>query len=167
VGYPVPLCDDLAVTTSPEELSRRKALGLIGSTAICVAGLGTGLTGISFLSPNVLLEPSPLLALTKLSSLRAGAFAPFPGQKVYLRRTAAGIYAMSAVCTHLGCMTRFQARLGRIECPCHGSIFDLEGRVVKGPAPRPLARYKVRIDAEELVVVDTSLTVGPDEKVRV
>ena len=163
----MPLADDLAAEAAPTELSRRKALGLIGTAALCAAGLGSGVVGVSYLSPNVLFEPSPLVRVGKVTSFRVGMLAPFPWQKVYLRRTPGGLYAMSAVCTHLGCMTRFRPRLGRIECPCHGSVFDLDGKVVKGPAPRGLPHYRVRIADQEVVVVDTSETVPSGELVRV
>ena len=58
--------------------------------------------------------------------------------------------ALSSICTHLGCRVR-KARDG-FECPCHGSRYDLHGQVVNGPAARPLARFPVRREGEELVV---------------
>ncbi len=51
--------------------------------------------------------------------------------------------ALSGVCTHLGCNVRPSGRV--LQCPCHGSTYDLEGRVTRGPAPRPLRTFKTQI----------------------
>lgn len=60
----------------------------------------------------------------------------------FLIRDAAGIYAMSAVCTHLGCTVGPPAS-SRITCPCHGSVYDLNGGNLVGPAAAPLAHFGV------------------------
>ena len=61
---------------------------------------------------------------------------------VYVLATAPGTWvALSPICTHLGCTVEIQAN--RIVCPCHGSTYDREGRVLQGPAERPLARFAV------------------------
>ena len=57
------------------------------------------------------------------------------------------VHALSATCTHLGCQVRWDAAAIRFRCPCHGGVFDAEGRVVEGPPPRPLDRVEVRVDA--------------------
>ncbi|MFQ6672701.1 MAG: ubiquinol-cytochrome c reductase iron-sulfur subunit, partial [Candidatus Tectimicrobiota bacterium] len=49
-------------------------------------------------------------------------------------------------CTHVGCPTNWSAQAGRFFCPCHGGVFDKEGRVQAGPPPRPLDRHEVRIE---------------------
>ena len=63
-------------------------------------------------------------------------------QRAYVIGAPGGVYALSAVCTHLGCITRFLSDEKCIACPCHGSRFDLEGNVIHGPgpAPAPVAR---------------------------
>jgi Rieske Fe-S protein len=53
------------------------------------------------------------------------------------------MYALNLTCTHLGCTVTVTP--GEIVCPCHGSRFDLKGNVLKGPAERPLARYRLEI----------------------
>lgn len=55
------------------------------------------------------------------------------------------VFALRGVCTHLGCLTDWDAERRRFCCPCHGSEFAVDGRVVAGPAPRPLDRCEVRI----------------------
>jgi len=65
----------------------------------------------------------------------------FQDQRIALMRNQGGLYALSLVCTHLGCTVTVSA--AELACPCHGSVFDREGRVVKGPADRALGRLQV------------------------
>ncbi len=64
---------------------------------------------------------------------------------LYVRQTDQGVEALSSRCTHLGCTVRYEPATRRFPCPCHGSVFDLEGQVLHGPAERPLERYPVRV----------------------
>ncbi len=59
---------------------------------------------------------------------------------------AGRITAFSPICTHLGCLYRWQAAAHQFVCPCHGSRFAISGEVLAGPAPRPLDRYEVRLE---------------------
>ncbi len=61
--------------------------------------------------------------------------------------------AMSNICTHLGCRVRWIAQEEKFFCPCHNGIFDKEGNVVSGPPPRPLIRYEVRVEGEQLYIL--------------
>ena len=63
---------------------------------------------------------------------------------VYLRRAGERVDALTAVCTHTGCLVR--AAGSGFECPCHKSRFDEEGRCLGGPAPRPLDRLETRLE---------------------
>jgi Rieske Fe-S protein len=56
--------------------------------------------------------------------------------------------ALSATCTHLDCIVGFQKEQGRIFCNCHGGAYDLNGRNISGPPPRPLTPYKVNLVAK-------------------
>jgi Rieske Fe-S protein len=60
--------------------------------------------------------------------------------------------AVSSVCTHLGCAVEVEG--DRLVCPCHGSTYDREGRVLKGPAERALARYATTVTDDHVVVVE-------------
>jgi len=91
----------------------------------------------------------------KKNELAPGSFKTFPfgSQPGILIRTADGEYrAMSAVCTHLGCTVQYRGSDRMIWCACHGGIYDLEGRNVSGPPPRPLERYDVHVEGEDVVV---------------
>lgn len=71
---------------------------------------------------------------------------------VYLVRSGNSVRALDSTCTHLGCRTRFNADTDRIECPCHGGLYDATGRVIGGPPPSPLQSLPARIDNDRVFV---------------
>jgi menaquinol-cytochrome c reductase iron-sulfur subunit len=72
---------------------------------------------------------------------------------VYIRKTnpqlpgetAGGFIALSTRCAHLGCPVRWVVAASRFVCPCHGGVYDFQGKVVGGPPPRPLDRFVTRV----------------------
>lgn len=89
-------------------------------------------------------------------------------QRVFIVRAKEGyFYALSAVCTHLGCIANWKAEDGIVACPCHGSKFDKEGNVIAGPAPRPLPRFAMSLDDQGTLVVDKAVTVGEESILKV
>ncbi len=60
--------------------------------------------------------------------------------------------ALSATCTHLGCTVQYRSDLHEIWCPCHNGIYDLNGRNISGPPPRPLDVFDVHLRGDEIVV---------------
>lgn len=60
--------------------------------------------------------------------------------------------AFSAVCTHLQCTVQYRQDMGKIFCACHGGVYDLNGRNIGGPPPRPLQEYKVAIKGDDIIV---------------
>jgi len=60
------------------------------------------------------------------------------------------VYALDLVCTHLGCTVAVTP--AGLVCPCHGSRFDRRGKVLEGPAGRPLRRYAVEVGSEGIIV---------------
>ena len=67
------------------------------------------------------------------------------GSVFLIVRTADEVKAFSAICTHLGCVVAWDHLKKQIECPCHAGIFDLNGKVVSGPPPRPLPVHQVSV----------------------
>ncbi len=63
-----------------------------------------------------------------------------------------GILAFSRVCTHLGCLVKFDKDRQEFICPCHAGTFNLEGNVLSGPPPKPLPKFSVRIEGNNLVI---------------
>jgi cytochrome b6-f complex iron-sulfur subunit len=95
------------------------------------------------------------VVVAKKDEVPAGGFKifPFGGEPGILIRTADGEYrAFTAVCTHLGCTVQFRAGEKAIWCACHNGRYDLEGRNVSGPPPRPLERFDVHVVGGEVVV---------------
>lgn len=68
---------------------------------------------------------------------------------VYVQRDGDGVRALSAVCTHLGCLVGWNAASRTFECPCHGGSYDSRGAVVAGPPPRALDVLPARVDNPE------------------
>ena len=64
--------------------------------------------------------------------------------------------ALSPICTHLGCTVEIEQ--SRLVCPCHGSNYDREGRVLRGPAERALASYRVELTADDVLIIDLRAT---------
>ena len=76
--------------------------------------------------------------------------------RLILVRDRQSIYALSAACTHLGCIPNWIPGQRCFRCPCHGSRFQADGRNSEGPAPRPLERLKIGLDERGRIVVDTA-----------
>jgi cytochrome b6-f complex iron-sulfur subunit len=156
-----PLLDDLAVPLDDKEADRRKFLSLLGAGALGVAALGTVITAVKYFEPNVFFEADTRFAIGRPADIAVGTVLVLSAQKVYVIRTDKGFYALSSVCTHLGCMTRYDPGESRIACPCHGSRFALSGKVTGGPAPRPLPRVALTLE-KGLLVVDSRRRVADD-----
>ena len=104
--------------------------------------------------PNTDLGPDSVLAGTiaelKPNSSKIFRFGSRPG---LLLRGADGEYrAMSATCTHLSCTVQYRPDLHQVWCACHNGKYDLNGRNVSGPPPRPLEAYEVHIRGQEIYV---------------
>ena len=61
--------------------------------------------------------------------------------------------AMSNICTHLGCRVRWISDEGQFFCPCHNAVFDEQGNVVSGPPPRPLDRYELKVEDDQIYIL--------------
>jgi cytochrome b6-f complex iron-sulfur subunit len=75
-------------------------------------------------------------------------------QRVWICRDEEKLFAIIAICTHLGCTPRWLASEAKFKCPCHGSGFTFEGINFEGPAPRPLERCKIVLNEQGELVVD-------------
>lgn len=73
------------------------------------------------------------------------------GEPVLVIREENKVVALSAICTHLGCLVKYKGG-GVILCPCHAASFDMNGNVTGGPAPRPLTYHPVRIVGGQIVI---------------
>jgi cytochrome b6-f complex iron-sulfur subunit len=139
---------------SATERSRRDFLNEVAAGALGIAGLGSMVVTVKYLSPNVLFEPPTSFRVGAPDDYPVNSVTYFADQQVYLIRTVNGFFAMSAVCTHLGCITQWHPEANLIECPCHGSRYQRNGTVVHGPAPRALPHFSVRLMQDGTLMVD-------------
>ena len=143
-----------------EGMSRRGFLSVLsaGWLAFGAVMVGTATATLRFFFPNALFEP-PLKFLAgypddyrvgEVSTLWTGDFG------VWIVRTASQMYALSAVCTHLGCAPIWFPEEKKFKCPCHGSGFAMDGTNFEGPAPRPLERFMITLSPNGEIVIDKS-----------
>lgn len=130
-----------------------------GTTSLAIAGVGACVFGFRYLSPNVLYEPSPIVGIGRPDRYAIGSVTLDARSGIFIVRVAEGFYALSAVCTHLGCLSGWRADKGEIACPCHGSTFAHDGAVMSGPAPKPLPWLKMWLSDDGILMVDRSATV--------
>ncbi len=139
----------------PPGLSRRKLLGLAGTSSLIIIGAGGSGCGNPTGSP-----PTGPVGAGNVSALAVGTMLVM--SNVVVARDANGLYAMSAVCTHAGCLLddSSQTVSSGLSCPCHGSSFDGNGGVTHGPAREPLQHYAVTVAADGTITVDGSQPVS-------
>jgi cytochrome b6-f complex iron-sulfur subunit len=128
-----------------------------------VLGSGVLATVVAFLYPvlRYLVPPKELdLGSDAVVAGRVGELKPNSG-KIFrfgnrpgiLIRTASGDYrAMSATCTHLSCTVQYRDDMQQVWCACHNGHYDLNGRNIAGPPPRPLESFEVQVRGEEVFV---------------
>ena len=107
------------------------------------------------------------LAAGNASGFAVGTLNAIPGKTVAVGRDSMGLYAITLVCTHQGCTAAPAGATGarQVNCPCHGSQFDSNGAVIRGPAARPLVHFAVTVDAAGNVVVHTNSQVAATVRV--
>jgi len=140
-------------------LNRRQFCQAVGFSACAAAAGGASVLWIDFLRPRVVFEPPARFAVGPPDAIDVGSVHVDEEQRVYVVRSRRGFWALSSVCTHLGCITRFQPDEGIFACPCHGSRFALDGEVLHGPAPRPLHELQMDLSQQGDLVVDKSVEV--------
>jgi cytochrome b6-f complex iron-sulfur subunit len=160
------MSDSAKKDPNAEECSRRQAFVKLGVGSLCVAGAGAAVFGYEFLAPNVLYEPSPITNAGKPERYPPGSVTQDLQSGIYIVHGPEGLYAMSAVCTHLGCLTAWKPELGIVACPCHGSKFRPDGVKIEGPAPRPLTWLRAWISDEGDLLVDRSEPLAQKQFVR-
>ncbi len=148
-----------------EKVSRRDYLCMasVGSAgaAICFSTIGM----LRLPKPRVMPDVSSLVLLGKASKFPPGAVSVLPEQKICVLSTDQGIVVISLVCTHLGCVVS-RTESG-FDCPCHGSKFDPNGKVLGGPAPRSLPWLAVSQRPDGTLMVDRDKEVAQGEFYKV
>ncbi|RMH21016.1 MAG: Rieske (2Fe-2S) protein [Gemmatimonadetes bacterium] len=136
-------------------LARLSAMGM-GAGCMGALPLLEGCASVPFLTPVRTPEGGLRVPLDAFDTA-PGVLVDFPeaGMPIYVHRHGPGRFtAVLTRCTHQGCQAEPDG--SRIVCPCHGSEYGPDGRVLKGPAERDLAAFPVRIEGGTLTIVTTS-----------
>lgn len=143
------------MTVINDNVSRRKFL----SNAFMTLGVGLGL-GTALVRAGQFLMPKPkarefdeiLIAMDADIPEKAPLPVEISGNKALLLRTTEGLVAFSRKCTDLGCLVSWDTSRQEFICPCHGGVYDRNGKNIAGPPPRPLDRFEV-VKKGEMVYV--------------
>ncbi len=155
-------------------ISRRSFLKRSGLAAFIVALIAEGYAMVRSLVPNVLYERPKRIPVGRPEDFEQGPTF-LENFNLFVFREANAFYAISSVCTHLGCNVKLRpldrprtvtldgqrvSESFEFACPCHGSVFHSDGTVIKGPAPKALPRFHVSLSPKDgRLVVDTGRTV--------
>jgi menaquinol-cytochrome c reductase iron-sulfur subunit len=172
--------DDISITDLLRRLMNRDAfLGVFTLSFGAIAGLVVGIPIIGYVLAPLIKQPPDiwedvsfaegadrgktvtpaLLPLGATEKVQFFARSPLPWagttalQGVWLRKDSASSFtAFSIYCTHLGCPIHWLPQAHIFLCPCHGSVFNSDGTVAGGPAPRPLFMYATRIQGGKVQI---------------
>jgi cytochrome b6-f complex iron-sulfur subunit len=147
-----------------ETVNRRQFFLKLGLGSLSIAAAGTVAFAYQYLEPNVLYEPSPVVNVGKPERYAPDSVTLDVNAGIYIIRSQEGFFSLSAVCTHLGCLTTWQPEINTITCPCHGSKFDRDGAVIDGPAPKPLLWLKMSMNDDGELIVDRATKVPPEKE---
>lgn len=149
-------------TMNPKQgLTRRQLLAIGWTVAGLVAAGEAGAATLSFMYPrleagafggDVNIGPMKDL-LSTLPNPQAPPNQSFVNSgRFYLTRTSDGLMALYRKCVHLGCVVPWNEGENQFHCPCHGSLYNREGLVKGGPAPRPLDYFRITQVGDNLIV---------------
>ena len=139
--------------------TRRDWLGLAAIWSAVVAFAGALLGAVRLPMPSVFPESNAKVKIGPPDAFPKGSITNLSHLNVWVFHDEKGLYAISSVCTHLGCITARDSETGRFECPCHGSVFAANGKVVRGPAPSALHWLAMNIGPDGQIVLDRRRTV--------
>jgi cytochrome b6-f complex iron-sulfur subunit len=135
---------------APLKLTRRGVFNgaLLGWGAFLTAS-GIGSLGlVRYLFPNVSFEPPQVFRTAPPAKFARDTVDETwkESNSVWIVNTEGAIFAVSTVCTHLGCTPNWLPSTSTFKCPCHGSGYYMNGVNFEGPTPRPLERFRVYVD---------------------
>ena len=148
------------MTTQPVDDKGDTRRDFLGKTSLLLTGLaslGAVAACLRLLEPNVRYEKPSKFKIGKTEQFPEGTVKNLVDERVIIFSDSDGIYAISSICTHLGC-TVTPTGWG-FQCPCHGSKYTKDGKVIAGPAPRPLEWHEIRQQEDGTLAVDTAKTV--------
>ena len=179
----------------PREISRRSMLAMLGWGAFGVASLGALFESLRFMFPNALYEDPAAFKAGAPTDYPVGSTTVLTDKRVVINRDPNGFYAISLICTHLGCTPRYfpdvtsdlvtsgaqvpkdpdtgqqasrrDPALPGFKCPCHGSRYFRDSINFYGPAPRPMDHILVEVAKDGKLFIDRSQVVGLTHRLKV
>jgi cytochrome b6-f complex iron-sulfur subunit len=142
-----------------QPFNRREFLTYAWSAALALLAVQSGGAIYTFLQPRFQAgEFGGKFSLGAVTTLPADGDAPQANAagKFWLVNTATGPRAIYMVCTHLGCLYKWNAQENRFRCPCHGSTFSREGDYICGPASRSLDQFVIEVMQDGAIVGSTN-----------
>ena len=158
-GVEAPIAPVDGVPMNPE-FTRRSFLSLLGWAwvAFVAATMGALTTMLRFAFPNVTFEPPLKFMAGFPDTYNKGVDERFKdAHRVWIVRNDQGFYALSTICTHLGCTPNWLQAEQKFKCPCHGSGYYITGVNFEGPAPRPLPRFNITLADDGQIQVDEAI----------
>ncbi|MGI8607944.1 MAG: ubiquinol-cytochrome c reductase iron-sulfur subunit [Candidatus Dormibacteria bacterium] len=155
------------VTNGLDEMkafSRRGFFTLVGLVGLSVATLAATVMSLRFVIPNVTYDESLLFKAGAPEDYPVGSTTIFSDKRIALNRDIDGFYAVSLICTHLGCTPRWFQNDSMFRCPCHGSRYLRDGVRFYGPAPRPMDVVQVGVSPDGQLFVDRGKIVARTER---
>ncbi len=148
-----------------EGATRRQWLQWLVGGVLGMIGVILARVGERFLTPP-LITPQSIPAIVRRSDAPGiGGAIYVAAVRAYLMQDTQGYFALSAICTHLGCLVDVSG--DGLQCPCHGSRYDREGRNLSAPAPRPLDHLAISRDSRGDLVIDPNMVVDPTTRLLV
>lgn len=146
-----------------ENITRRRVL--VGLANLSLAGVLLSVIrgSLRFLTPPIR-QSVPVEITAGPPEIFAPGLTPLPDGRVFIGRDEAGLFAMSAICTHLGCTV---ARAdGELACPCHASRFTLDGANLTGPASQPLPHLNLGLTDDGFLRIHLTEPVPPATRLK-
>jgi cytochrome b6-f complex iron-sulfur subunit len=148
-----PKAETQQTSSQSEKLKARRRIVWTAVTAFLATNF---LMFLRFFFPRTLFEPSSRFRIGYPSDFGLGVDERFKqSHRIWVVRRPDKMFVIYGKCTHLGCTPNWIESENKFKCPCHGSGYDMEGRNFEGPAPRPMDRAQVELDAEGQIIVDT------------
>ena len=150
-------CQHQAEVCEGRKMKRRSFLNYcLGATSIAFGGMSVYTVGKFLFPPNAFSAEAAgeavRIALADLPVGTAKNLRYKGAASIIVRTGEKNIHALSAVCTHLGCIVKWDVSKEVLVCPCHAAIFDINGNVISGPAPRPLESFPVQLVRDEVII---------------
>jgi cytochrome b6-f complex iron-sulfur subunit len=142
-----------------ERASRRRLLGWLSGVGLFGSGILSAFSNFVFIKPRATYGAPQRFSVGKPADYPDGTRVAIEQRRVCIVRDGNKLAAISTTCTHLGCIVGLSET--GFACPCHGSRYDQDGTVTGGPAPKPLAWYKLSLAPNGEMEIDKDTEVKP------